>query len=222
MEIKDVKVGMKVRLLDKPAWSSYNTIEEFYSDRQKDCCVRFFKKNGYGIVGEIDVERNEIRVSEGSCSRFGWVFCPKDLEPYTNAETFSREDLKDGMVLTDVNGYKKIIGNNGETYVSSYDWTFYPSTYLFRDGELDKSILKAEYNGEVIFQKSIYFTLEEAVASGKMFKHKDTNIDFVNRVYLAIFALDSMAFETTNGTEERNQYVLSQINSRVWEIKEDE
>lgn len=44
MELKDVQIGMKVKLLGKPMCFPVVGIENFYSLRARDECVKFFQK----------------------------------------------------------------------------------------------------------------------------------------------------------------------------------
>lgn len=95
MELRDIEVGMKVRLLSKTDGEVYNSIEDFYLDQFDDCCIRFFKKQGYGIVSEIGENSKTIMVSCDDDDCGGWQFSSKDLEPYKEDEEVQEEAVYD-------------------------------------------------------------------------------------------------------------------------------
>ena len=86
MDIKDIKVGMKVKLLGKHrVYDKYDNIEDWFEDFPNNKTVQQIKEQGYGVVTYID-DHGEIWVDE--CENgTGWGFLPCDLEPYEEEPT---------------------------------------------------------------------------------------------------------------------------------------
>ena len=82
MDIKDIKVGMKVRLLGKHRLGdNIDNIEDWYEDCKAWKDVQKIKERGYGVVKHIFVNGN-ISIQDEDETLFDWSFSPEDLEPY--------------------------------------------------------------------------------------------------------------------------------------------
>ena len=136
-----------------------------------------------------------------------------------------REDLMDGMIIVSECGTKRIVFNNGCNYFNSLEGKVFSTDYLFKnEGKLNTDIVEILYGGQTIWEKEKeYLTLAEAIETGKSFKHKDCDAYYFN-LYMVIEDLRDycVAHVDDRGTKEINQYILSQINSKVWEVEEDE
>ena len=130
-----------------------------------------------------------------------------------------REDLKDGMILIDSFGTKRVVCGKGKKQLNMNTWDIHDIDSVFLSNELNKAILKIEYDGLIIWEREKkYLTLGEAIETGKSFKHKDCD-DYYFNLYMVI---EDLRDYCVGGTKEINQYILSQINSKVWEVEEDE
>ena len=92
MDIKDIKVGMKVRLLGKHRWGdNFDNIEDWYEDCKAWKDVQKIKERGYGVVKHIFVN-GDISIQDEDETLFDWSFSPEDLEPYIIESKFKVGD----------------------------------------------------------------------------------------------------------------------------------
>ena len=127
MDIKNVKVGMKVKLLGKHAgfWSDYNNIEDWFNDNEGIDSVVRIKEQGYGVVTDIN-EDGEVWATD-DISNDAWCFLSSDLEPYNEESTGEVTQIKTPKewLLTPLShftvatGYECITLGNGTSYVIS-------------------------------------------------------------------------------------------------------
>ena len=176
MDIKNVKVGMKVKLLGKHAgfWSDYNNIEDWFNDNEGIDSVEKIKEQGYGVVTDIN-EDDEVWVVDG-ISNDEWAFLSSDLEPYEEEDVINKNNelnniqqqiktpkewlltplshftvLKGDECITLGNGCSYII-SNGEAWCSNLDEKYnedltYSNNYEFYD------IIKITYEGKVVWER---------------------------------------------------------------------
>ena len=113
MRLEDIKVGMKVKLLGKHRCGSYNDIEDWFEYYNKWKEVQQIKKQGFGVVTEIDKD-DDIWVA-ASLGDNEWCFSISDLEPYDDEDVIKKnnEEIKK-MTLKEIEkelGYKiEIVG----------------------------------------------------------------------------------------------------------------
>ena len=137
----------------------------------------------------------------------------------------NKSDLKDGMIIVSECGDKRIVFDNGRKYFNELRQEVFSTEFLFENKQFfSRDVIKVVYGGETVWEREKeYLTLEEAIETGKPFKHKDCKSYYFN-LHMIIEDLRDYCVEHVDytGTKEINQYILSQINSRVWEVKEDE
>lgn len=108
MDIEDIKVGMKVRLLGKHGGGdNYNNIEDWYKSLSTWSDVQRIKERGYGVVKQI-LENDRIIVRDELGDLFGWTFLSSDLEPYINEVKFKVGDkvrVKDELLIDTLGSY---------------------------------------------------------------------------------------------------------------------
>ena len=82
MNLEDVKVGMKVKLLNKHVLEYNNAnIEDFYNFWIYIQKIQEINKQGYMVVTNICGEKIMVNDSLSSIVK-GWCLLPSDLEPY--------------------------------------------------------------------------------------------------------------------------------------------
>lgn len=132
----------------------------------------------------------------------------------------NKEKLKDGMVVIAKNGVRRLVFNNAKKYINMETKEIYNiETFLQGDdsGSLSLDQIKVVYMGKTIWEREKeYLTLEEAITTGKRFKHKDVKT-FCFFLYEALDYVDSIKVAAF---EEKNKFLLEQINSKVWEVED--
>ena len=94
MKLKDIKVGMKVRLLGKHRWGdNIDNIEDWYEDCKAWKDVQKIKERGYGVVKHIFVN-GDISIQDEDETLYDWSFSPEDLEPYQKFKVGDRVRVK--------------------------------------------------------------------------------------------------------------------------------
>ena len=229
--MSEFNVGDKVVPISAE-YHNCNSVEQWVESNKGDCCVDFFKRKGYLIYG--DKLFGESRCCCNECN-YGWYFSEDDLKPYEEntieTKTFTTKDLKDGMILTLRNGeerlyirsWVKAIGNIRDSLSNCGMITQWGENFEFGFGG-EKDIVKVEYMNEVLWEREKekeYFTLEEVIKTGKKFKHRDNeefSLGLPNQLYsLGRKSESGWSRETC---KDKNNYILEQINSKVWEIEE--
>ena len=220
MDIKDIKIGMKVKLLSKSfGIFQYENIENFYEDLKHNDTIQQIKKQGYGVVGKINF---------GVIYIDGWEFLPSDLEPYEKVEDVISEDkiksikektpkewlLTPMVTFITRNGFKCITLGNGTSYIIE--------TGEVWDNELDENydndlnyivsnnsrfdIMQITYEGKVVWKRKEYITLTDAIKTGKKIKLKDWD----NFVYPA----DVMLL-----LSDKEDELINLFTDKVWEVE---
>lgn len=201
-----------------------NSVEQWIESNKVDCCVDFLKKNGYLIYGGDD----SCACHCDECS-YGWYFPEYDLKLYEEntieTKTFTREDLKDGMILTlrngernvYIKGWLKTINNISDDFTNSGKITQWKENLDFISSSGSQfDIMKVEYMDKVLWEREKqYFTLEEAIETGKRFKHKE-----VKQYTKGIIGQLTLLTYEKKEEETSNSYFLEQINSKVWEVED--
>ena len=176
MDIKNVKIGTKVKLLGKHGFgSNYNNIEDWFEDDERWEDVQQIKKQGFAVVTVI-CANGDIEVADGIGNE-GWTFLPSDLEPYDEEDVINKNNELNNIqqqnktptewlltplaIFTLVNGAKCITLGNGTSYVISngnvwcdnldeaYDKDL---KYVSYDCEFN-DIIKITYEGEVVWER---------------------------------------------------------------------
>ena len=143
MDIKNVKIGTKVKLLGKHGFgSNYNNIEDWFEDKKGWDDVQQIKKQGYGIVTNIN-KNGDIWVAD-DINNDDWCFLPLDLEPYD--EEFFEESQENKTpkewLLTPLAIFTLAIG---EKYITLGNGT----SYIISNGKLWSSNLDEAYNEDL-------------------------------------------------------------------------
>lgn len=212
MNLNNIKIGMKVKLLSKHSGDFYDNIEEWYSHYSCDIDVKKIRDRGYGIVERI-YENGEIFIS-------GYSFLPEDLEQYkenilekkTHEKTAKEWLLTQLAVCTDMDGDRFIVLAN--------DCTIDLDTYGNYCDDLDKEyddnlvaigyypncdIMKIEYNGQIVWKRKEYVSFDSARKSGKKFKHKDW--EFYQPLPMVLELLSS------------SENINKMLDSKEWEVE---
>ena len=235
MKLKDIKIGMKVRLLGKHrVYDEYDNIEDWYKTCNERKEVQQIKKQGYGIVTDID-ENGDIWVSD-CVDNASWWFSISDLAPYDEANdniisnfinnedtdeliTYENKTPKEWLLTPMVtfitrNGFECVTLGTGVSYVIE--------TGKVWDSELDKDydndlnyirgdngifdIMSITYEGKVVWKRKEYMTLTDAIKTGKNIKHKDWD----NFIYPA----DVMLTLSDKADE-----LINLFTDEVWEVE---
>ena len=177
MDIKDVYVGMKVRLLGKHGvGDNFNDIEKWYKVGD-DNGRKILKSQGYGYVVEIN-DVGDIWVDECEDGK-GWCFLASDLEPY---EEKSPKEwlLTTGVIFTTGDNSECVTLGDGTAYMlngiglwsDDLEGTYTDNLKYYDDCPLN-DIIKIEYKGKVVWERKInYVSFDEAVKSGKRIKNE--------------------------------------------------
>ena len=186
MELKDVKVGIKVELLGKHgAGDKYDNVEDWFKIYKERKEVQQIKKQGYGIVVKID-EDGEIMVGD-SISNNVWLFLPSDLKPYEEAQenkTPKEWLLTPFTILTARNDVRVIVLENEKAYDVSHGCLWcgeldekYDENLKYTEQNLKKfDIMKIEYKDKIVWERKVnYVSFDEAVKSGKRIRNKKWN-----------------------------------------------
>ena len=221
MKLKDIKTGMKVKLLGKhAAGDNYDNIEDFYDECNEIENVIKMKEQGYGIVVDID-EDYKIVVNNDFDENEGWYFLPSDIEPYeeetvqTIQEKTPKEWLMTPLAISST--------RDGEEYVTLGDRYLHDITdgkVFAIDSDYDDNlndicndsvycdIIKITYKDKVVWQrKEEYYTLVEAIKFNKKVKHKDWDKFYgVNDVLITL-------------AEKQNDFILKALSEKVWEVR---
>ena len=187
MDIKDIKVGMKVKLLGKHGVvNNFDDIEDWYEDYKEWKEVQQFKKQGYGIVSEID-EDGEVWVVDG-INDDEWCFLSSDLVSYEDELTEKSTQIKSpkewllttGVIFTTGDNNECVTLGNGTAYMldGSGQWSddlecVYADNLKYYDDCPINDIMKIEYKGKVVWErKNNYVSFDEAVKSGKRIRNE--------------------------------------------------
>ena len=183
MELKDVKVGIKVELLGKHgAGDKYDNVEDWFKIYKERKEVQQIKKQGYGIVVKID-EDGEIMVGD-SISNNVWLFLPSDLKPYEEAQenkTPKEWLLTPFTILTARNDVRVIVLENEKAYDVSHGCLWcgeldekYDENLKYIEQELKKfDIMKIEYKDKIVWERKVnYVSFDEAVKSGRRIRNE--------------------------------------------------
>ena len=211
MNIKDIKVGMKVRLLGKHrVYDKYDNIEDWFEDFPNEKTVQQIKEQGYGVVTYIN-EHGDIWVSE-------WVFSPEDLEPYE--EDFSQKPPKEWLltvkaIYTLRNNIECITLGDGKAYRIDKPMLWNQSLNTDYDEDLnfgtpyniikELDIMKIEYQGKTVWERKEYMTLTDAIKTGKKIKHKDWN-DFISPTQALILISNDV-------------HLINLFTEKAWEVE---
>ena len=183
MELKDVKVGIKVELLGKHgAGDNYNNVEDWFKTYNERKEIQQIKKQGYGIVVKID-EDGEIMVGD-SISNNVWLFLPSDLKPYEEAQenkTPKEWLLTPFTILTARNDVRVIVLENEKAYDVSHGCLWcgeldekYDENLKYTEQNLKKfDIIKIEYKDKIVWERKVnYVSFDEAVKSGRRIRNE--------------------------------------------------
>ena len=97
MDIKDIKVGMKVRLLGKHGFEdNYDNIEDWYDMYQSIKSAQKIKEQGFAYVRNIENNNDKIEIAVANVNEDNgnWLFLPEDLEPYQKFKIGDRVRVK--------------------------------------------------------------------------------------------------------------------------------
>ena len=182
MELKDIKVGMKVELLSKHgAGDNFDDIEDWfekYSEREE---VQQIKKQGYAIVINI-CTNNNIQVSDTINGNW-WLFLPSDLEPYEETQenkTPKEWLLTTGVIFTTRDNNECVTLGDGTAYMlngiglwsDDLEGTYTDNLKYYDDCPIN-DIMKIEYKGKVVWERKVnYVSFDEAVKSGKRIRNE--------------------------------------------------
>ena len=165
MDIKDIKIGMKVKLLGKHAGYSdkYDNIKDWFEDYYNEEDVQQIKKQGYGVIIYIDGD-GEVWVSERENGR-EWIFLPCDLEPYEEpTQTKSPKEwlLTPSVICTTRDNDKFIVLSNNRTpfldggmynnYSNNLDKE-YNEELLYAENYPPNDIVKITYGDKVVYER---------------------------------------------------------------------
>ena len=221
MDIKDIKVGMKVKLLSKSfGIFQYENIENFYEDLKHNDTIQQIKKQGYGVVGKINF---------GVIYIDGWEFLSSDLEPYEKVEDVISEDkikstkektpkewlLTVKAIYTLRNNIECITLGDGKAYRIDKPMLWNQSLNTDYDEDLnfgtpyniikELDIMKIEYQGETVWERKEYVTLTDAIKTGKKIKHKDWN-DFISPAQALILISNDV-------------HLINLFTEKAWEVE---
>ena len=166
MDIKDIKIGMKVELLGKHGCGDYNNIEDWFEDNYlyNQDSIDVLKSQGFGYV--IRIDHGEIWVDE--CENgTGWAFLPCDLEPYeetieytTQYKTPKEWLLTPSVICTTRNGRKFVVVSNDINVTLDNFNTWSNDLNLTYDEKLIKvndcppsDIMKITYGKETVYER---------------------------------------------------------------------
>ena len=217
MDIKDIKIGMKVELLGKHGCGDYNNIEDWFEDYYNEEDVQQIKGQGYGVVTYIDEHGNNIWVSE--CENgTEWVFLPCDLEPYEEpTQTKSPKEwlLTVKAIYTLRNNIECITLGDGKAYRIDKPMLWNQSLNTDYDEDLnfgtpyniikELDIMKIEYQGKTVWERKEYVTLTDAIKTGKKIKYKDWN-DFISQTQALILISNDV-------------HLINLFTEKVWEVE---
>ena len=176
MDIKDVKVGMKVKLLGKHGIrDNFDDIEDWYKI-WNDNGKKILKSQGYGYVVKIE-EDGDIWVGECEDGD-GWCFLASDLEPYeekspkewllTTGVIFTTGDNSECVTLGDGTAYML----DGGQWSDDLECVYADNLRYYNDCPIN-DIIKIEYKGKVVWERKInYVSFDEAVKSGKRIRNE--------------------------------------------------
>ena len=169
MDIKDIKIGMKVKLLSKHGLcDDYDNIEDWFDVLEGGCDALQIKKQGYGIVSEIG-GCGEVWVTDG-ISNDEWCFLPSDLEPYESIDKLDKTKSK--YIFSPTMEIKDLVYDieNGTTIVYFTDGT--KKIARTEDGtEFDKETGLLECLGKKLFGNRD--GLLKVIESGKVIERKN-------------------------------------------------
>ena len=162
MDIKDIKIGMKVKLLSKHGLcDDYDNIEDWFDVLEGGCDALQIKKQGYGIVSEIG-RCGEVWVTDG-ISNDEWCFLPSDLESYeepTQVKTPKEWLLTPSVVCTtrDRRTFITIAEDNSICLDDGKDWSrnldgIYADDLKDVYHRTDFDIMKITYGKEIVYER---------------------------------------------------------------------
>lgn len=226
MELKDIEIGMKVRLLGKHGLvDNFDNINDWYECGKNSYAVQEIQKQGYGIVVHINKNNVTITNNKNNDNSYNWLFLPSDLEPYEEEQNQQKNNTKSPKewlltpmaVCTTRSGDKFVTLSNERSPMLEYEDNWSNNlereydenlSYIFeyQNSESSSDIVKIEYNGEVVWEK--YYTLLEAIRTCKKIKYKNWNNyldaqEVLNWVYV-----------------QQKEFLIEIINEVVWQVKE--
>ena len=163
MDIKDIKVGMKVKLLSKHGLiDNYNNIEDWFDVLEGGCDALQIKKQGYGIVSEIG-GCGEVWVADG-ISNDEWCFLPSDLESYEEESQENKTPkewlLTPSVICTTRNGMKFVVVSNSiNVTLDSFNiWRYnlnlsYDEKLINVNDYPPSDIMKITYGKETVYER---------------------------------------------------------------------
>ena len=219
MDIKDIKVGMKVRLLGKHAlFDEYDNIDDWYEDCIKWEEVQRIKEQGFGVVTNID-EDGEVWVAD-DINNCVWCFLSSDLEPYEEELTGESTSIKTpkkwlltplAIFITRDKTECITLRNNTACFIDDgTKWSEdlneeYNEDLIYIDDYDGNDIMQITYNGEVVWERKEYMTLTDAIKTGKNIKHKDWTY----------FCCPTQALITISN----DVCLISLFTDKVWEVE---
>ena len=168
MDIKDIKIGMKVRLLGNHAYDEYDNIEDWFEDKKRWDDARQIKEQGYGYVIGID-EDDDILVGDRLDTNDGWCFLSSDLATYDEEAIKESTQIKTPKewLLTPLSHFTVVTGDecitlgNGTSYVISNGNVWCDNLdeaynkdlkYVSYDCEFN-NVIKITYEGKVVWER---------------------------------------------------------------------
>ena len=215
MKIKDIKIGMKVKLLGKHGGGAdYDNIEDFYNNHVGNKTITKMMEQGYGVITgfgnrSIAVDTEYVGIMSG------WLFLPEDLEPYEVEKSPKEWLLTTKAIYTLRNNIECITLGDGKSYRidkpmlwnqslnTDYDEGLNFGTPYNIIKELD--IMKIEYQGETVWERKEYVTLTDAIKTGKKIKHKDWN-DFISPAQALILISNDI-------------HLINLFTEKAWEVE---
>ena len=176
MKLEDVRIGMKVKLLGKHGYSDwYDNIEDWFEDSEGWDDIQQIKKQGYGIVTDID-EYGDIWVSD-CIDNHSWGFLPSDLEPCKEEQVINKNNNELNNIqqqnktpkewlLTPLSHFTVLTGDecitlgNGTSYIISNGNVWCDNLNIKYNEDLTEvnnsefeDIIKITYEGEVVWER---------------------------------------------------------------------
>lgn len=185
MNIKDIKIGMKVKLLGKHAlFDEYDNIEDWFEDCIEWEEVQRIKEQGYGVVTNIEEEDGYVWVVDG-INDDEWCFLSSDLVSYKEELTGESTSIKTpkewlltplAIFITRDKTECITLRNNTACFIDDgVKWSEdlneeYNEDLIYIDDYDGNDIMQITYNDEVVWERKEYMTLTDAIKTGKNIK----------------------------------------------------
>ena len=223
MKLKDIKTGMKVKLLGKHAVNDYDNIEDWFKDNEGCVSVEQIKEQGFGYV--TDIHGDGMILVADNISNDGWFFLPSDLEPYDKEffkESQEEKSPKEWLLTTKAiytlrNNIECITLGDGKSYRIDKPMLWNYSLNIDYDEDLnfgtpyniikELDVMKIEYQGKTVWERKEYMTLTDAIKTGKKIKHKDWNKYYTISELLRLIRL------------KRNSDLINDFTVAEWEVE---